>query len=384
MTIRHVDQRNPINRVSPELLARIVRAQDEFFPTVFANAKAYLSRALSDLGLKVPVPAALADKLASEFADQKGTDLAHQCSQILKAANLPPQAVLHHSRSLTERLQLLRAFSEPDRVVAQITEKVVQIVAGFPKRAADIERGRNPGDVLDPYILSATQTLLFSGSFAAAISATVSHKALMMIEGLLGHLHEDVVGQMRGNVRAPEPRGFDQEEIDLLENPLPGADILQPPHFAGDTLKLHQVKSKTGSAKGGDGKRLGEQLRRLQRYYKADVFYDALIGNTLRGHRSRRGVEMAAPGAIILVGQAAFRALTFSEFGPELLLRLYQVAFAQAADQTGYRVEEMSAAIVKAFEDRAQAYDGDFLQVVLRDSIQGLAEIQDSRLEPRE
>jgi len=35
------------------------------------------------------------------------------------------------------------------------------------------------------------------------IGATVGHKVLMMIEGLLGHLHEDVLGAMRGNVRVP-------------------------------------------------------------------------------------------------------------------------------------------------------------------------------------
>jgi hypothetical protein len=41
--------------------------------------------------------------------------------------------------------------------------------------------------------------------FGITLTASVSHKALMMIEDLIGHLHEDVLGQMRGNVRAPEP-----------------------------------------------------------------------------------------------------------------------------------------------------------------------------------
>ena len=94
----------------------------------------------------------------------------------------------------------------------------------------------------------------------------------MMIEGLLGHLHEDVIGEMRGNVRAPEPRGGEQEEIDAAINPFPGADVVQPPGQRSEALRFHQIKSKTGSAKGGDGKRLGDQLRRLQESMAATFF----------------------------------------------------------------------------------------------------------------
>ena len=229
-----------------------------------------------------------------------------------------------HAINLAQRTHLVRAFSDPDAVLQRVTAKIQEVVQTFPREAADIERGRNPGDVLDPFILTATQTLLFAGNFQEAIGATVAHKALMIIEGLMGHLHEDVIGMMRGNVRAPEPRGFNQEQIDPHDNPFPGADVVQPPIAVGGALRVHQVKSKTGSAKGGDGKRLGDQLRRLREFYHADVFYDALIGNTLRGHRSMRGVLTSEPQAIVLVGDAAFRELTRSSIGPELLLRVYQ------------------------------------------------------------
>lgn len=81
--------------------------------------------------------------------------------------------------------------------MANVRDKVLEVVSTFPEKAADIERGRNPGDVLDPYILAATQTLLYAGHFRNAIRATVAHKSLMIIEGLMGHLHEDVIGEMR-------------------------------------------------------------------------------------------------------------------------------------------------------------------------------------------
>ena len=55
---------------------------------------------------------------------------------------------------------------------------------------------RNPGDVLKPYILDAGLAMC-AGDFEITVSATVAHKVLMIIEGLLGHLHEDVIRAMR-------------------------------------------------------------------------------------------------------------------------------------------------------------------------------------------
>ena len=206
----------------------------------------------------------------------------------------------------------------------------------------------------------------------------------MIIEGLLGHLHEDVIGEMRGNVRVPEPRGLHQEMLDLETNPFPGADVVQPPFEAGGSLRFHQVKSKTGSAKGGDGKRLGEQLKRLRDYYGGEIFYDALIGNTLRGHRSKTGAERAAPGLAVLVGDAAFKELTHSTIGPQLLLRVYQAAFHQVATESGYRVETMSDAIVTAFKTRAEQAGDTIMETILDSAIKGKAKDQDSRLQPKQ
>ena len=171
---------------------------------------------------------------------------------------------------------------------------------------------------------------------------------------------------MRGNVRAPEPRGSEQEKINLQTNPFPGADLIQPPWGPLIPIRFHQIKNKTGSAKGGDGKRLGDQLQRLQNTYGGEIFYDALIGNTLRGHRSRAGVEGAAPSVAVLVGEAAFEALTASRQGPQLLLRVYQAAFQEVARKSGYSVEVVSAAILDSFRSRAEQLGEGFLESVLR------------------
>jgi hypothetical protein len=203
----------------------------------------------------------------------------------------------------------------------------------------------------------------------------------MMIEGLLGHLHEDILGRMRGNVRAPEPRGKDQEKLDYLTNPFPGADLLQVPTKTGGKVRLHQVKSKTGSAKGGDGKRLGDQLQFLSEHYDAEIYYDALVGNTLVGHRSRAGVEKAAPRVTVLVGQAAFTKLTGSAHGASFLLRLYQESFRAAATATSYSIADVTQTIVGYFKQRAEKAGETFLEVVLQTSTGGAAQDQDSRAE---
>ena len=93
-------------------------------------------------------------------------------------------------------------------------------------------------------------------------------------------------------------------------SPFPGTDVVQPPYKLGETMRFHQIKSKTGFAKGDDGRRLGEQLKRLQDLYQREMLYNALVGNTLRRHRSKTGVEKAAAGIIVVVGEASFHELT--------------------------------------------------------------------------
>ena len=333
--VLHVPAKHALNQLDSSLRARLVQAQTEMIDMEFRTAGDLLRRVFDDLKLSLTAPAASATQPVSAVADLSYKELCPFFSDLLRASGIPDQSNRRQAANLAHRVQLLRAFKEPDRIVSETVAKVSGIVAGFPRSAEHIQRGHNPGDVLDPYILAASQQLVYGGDLEGTFTATVAHKILMMIEGLLGHLHEDVVGAMRGNVRAPEPRGEDQETLNPATNPFPGADIVQPPIARRRPLRFHQVKSKTGSAKGGDGRRLGLQLLELQRRYGGEIFYDALIGNTLRGHRSMAGVLRAAPNVVVLVGESAFRTLTESSIGPELLLRLYRsppaaVSFSQS------------------------------------------------------
>lgn len=372
--------RHPANRIGAVLRSDMVRAQRSIIGRVFANAGDFCERVLDDLKLDVAVPGELGDEPVQTIADMEFADLQEFFARILVAAGTPGSAVGLHSTNLARHAQLLRAFDNPEGVLDWATAKVIAIVADLPKKAGDIECGRNPGDVLDPYLLAATQALLCEGDFRSAIGATVSHKALMILEGLMGHLHEEVIGRMRGNVRNPEPRADNAEILDFQLNPFPGADVVQPPVAEGEPLRLHQIKSKTGTLNSSGGRRLAEQMRTLRMTYPgAELYSHSLVGNTLRGHRSMGGMLRAEPALIVMVGDASFRVLTGSVNGAELLLRLYQSAFELAAAQTGYSVETMTNAIFETFSERAAEEGEGWLESVLHRSTRGEAANLDSR-----
>lgn len=377
--VLHVKSAHPLNKLDASLRERFIQAQTELVDMEFRTSGDLLRRVFADLKLRIAPPPEAASQTVTEIADLSYKALVSYFADLLRTNGIPDQANRRHAASLAHRVQLLRAFADPDRIVAETVTKVSSIVAGFPANAEHIQRGRNPGDVLDPYILAASQQLVYGGDLEGTFTATVAHKILMIVEGLMGHLHEDVVGAMRGNVRAPEPRGEDQETLDPRTNPFPGADIVQPPLGKRRPLRFHQVKSKTGSAKGGDGRRLGLQLLELQRLYGGEIYYDALIGNTLRGHRSMAGVLRAAPNAVVLVGESAFLALTGTGNGPELLLRLYQAAFDVAAQQSGYKIQDVVASVYATFRQRANDAGESFLDAILHDAISGSPDEQDSR-----
>lgn len=379
-SLQFFQPRHPIHRLSDDLKAELTLAQGAIITNAFPDAAAFCQRVLSDLKMAIAPPAGLIGKPVSDVSDLEFADLVAFFDGLLLAEGTPASASSMQAENLSRRAQLVRAFDDPDTVLSWVKQKVMEVITDLPKTAADIEVGRNPGDVLDPYLLAATQALLCEGDFRQAISATVTHKALMILEGLMGHLHEEVIGRMRGNVRNPEPRAVNAELLDYQYNPFPGVDVLQPPMFDGDTLKLHQIKSKTGTLNSSGGKRLAEQMRQLRMAYQgAELFSHSLVGNTLRGHRSMGGMLRVEPSLIVLVGQASFRVLTASESGAELLVRVYQSAFELAAKETGYSVEAMTNAIVQTFIERAEAEGEGYLESVVHQSTKG----EDANLDSR-
>jgi hypothetical protein len=364
-----------LREINPALLARIKQTHQDIEWIRAASGPDLLNLAADQLGLR-PLDGVFANLSAVEVGNLSRAELL-----ALLESHYP--AGTSTASDLADQVQLCRAFANP----AEVTRKVANLVEGsvrrFPVSADDLRVGSNPGDVLDPFILAANYELLSERSLQRTIDHTASHKVLMKIEDLLGHLHEGVIGDIRGNFRVPEPQGTEgKEALHPVFNPFPGADVGQVPlPERPHALRLFQVKSKTGSAKGGDGKRLGEQLLALERLYGADTYYVAIVGNTLRGHRSRGAVERCSPNTAVMVGAAALNELTQSRVGAELLLRVYQRAFRTASEETGYQFSELVIAMASEFEADAEASGTDFLSAWLHNAVDGKPEEQDSRLQ---
>lgn len=370
--LRYCDDNHPIYQVPNALLTRIRNAQDAVLEHAYSSSKEFCQHACA-LAMQ---PASLADTVAGMKLDRLAALSHSELTAHFGASNtdLSPQAI----GELCDHIQLLGAFADPNDAIERLRSRVELVVKGFPRTAAEIERGKNPGDVLDPFLLTATSELLFAGNVPDAMEATVAHKAMMMIEDLAGHLHEEVIGEMRGNLRVPEPSGVDKEQLDFEKNPFPGADVAQPPRELGTRFRFFQVKSKTGTAKGGDAPRIAGQLTRLKGTYRADVFFCSVVGDTLKGHRSMGGMVKADPDIVIQTGETALATLTGRSNGGELLLRLYQRAFRRAAKADGYEIPKVAASVVKELLGKARYAEG-LEEVVLDDATQGAPQQQDSR-----
>lgn len=360
------------------LLSRVRQASEEIEWIRLASAADLLGRACDALGIR-PLGRAFEGMTAVELGDLGRAEVLSEIEDHFEPGTST-------AGDLADQIQLCRAFDDPGAVTEYIESSLITAIEKFPSSADDLKVGHNPGDVLDPFILAANYELLSQQSMQKTIESSASHKVLMKVEDLVGNLHQNVIGMMRGNFRVPEPRGTGtkgKENLDAKLNPFPGADVGQVPvPDRPDIVRLFQVKSKTGSAKGGDGKRLGEQLRLLESVYRADTFYVSIVGNTLRGHRSRGAVQRESPNTAVLVGESALDALTQSAVGGELLLRTYQRSFRRAARTSGYDFDEIVASMCEIFEQEARDAGEDFLTAWLHGAIGGEQREQDSRLGP--
>ncbi len=172
-----------------------------------------------------------------------GSKIAPGGVSALQIGEMPHRALVAHfqphfptgssvANDLADQVQLCRAFGDPSAVIANVKARVAATVADFPRTVANLKVGKNPGDILDPYILAANFELLSGRSLPRSVETSLSHKVLMKVEDLVGNMHEGVLGAMRGNFRVPAPRGGQAGNKDIIHpaiNPFPGADLGQVP-----------------------------------------------------------------------------------------------------------------------------------------------------------
>lgn len=366
-----------LSGLTAQLRGELAKAQADLDWVETATAADLVRQACANLHLDPSI----ADVVPAVTAIELG-DLPHGGLTEIFFSHFPEGTSL--ASELADEIQLCRAFSDPAPILALVESKIELAVRKFPRKSADLKVGDNKGDVLDPFILAANFELLSERSIPRTIETALAHKVLMKIEDMIGNMHQTVLGAMRGNFRVPEPgrtTGGSKGVVHPTFNPFPGADIGQVPlPSAPNAVRLFQVKNKTGSAKGGDGKRLGEQLRVLAETYGAQTFYVAVVGNTLVGHRSKGAVLRESPATAVMVGEAALRELTRSAVGTELLLRVYRRAFRAVAAKLPYDLDSIAAKVTEDFEGIANEREGDLVEGWLYAAMGGDVRDQDSRV----
>lgn len=175
LPILYLPPAHPFHKLPEPLRERLAAAQRNLIHLEFPTAGAICARVFDELRIQVRTPADLAEKPVGALVDLPFQKLCNLMLGILQQAGVPEASVDGLSKTIAQRVQLLRAFPNPDKTLEAIEAKILEVVNSLPKTAADIERGKNPGDVLDPYILAASQHLLFSGDFGPTVNAAVSH-----------------------------------------------------------------------------------------------------------------------------------------------------------------------------------------------------------------
>lgn len=265
-------------------------------------------------------------------------------SELESVFDVAPEAAQRYKVHL-QRMLLWEDLSSVKTILTSLFDRVI---AGLPRSLADLEQGSGR-DPLDPFIVAFAAPLLGGSSQTELLRALLIHKCMMKLEDLIGNLHQEALGRAAGLERVPEPVGVplpdgkrDKESWHETLNPYPGVDVRR------GNEEFYQLKNKTGSAKGGDGARLGRQLREIAtRYPESRRYYASVVGRTLSGHRSMGAVRAADPDAEVLVGLATFQQLGLHRDTADIVMELYLEEFDEAIKRNHYDVDEILARITQ-------------------------------------
>lgn len=254
--------------------------------------------------------------------------------------------------------------------VGAVRDKVVEDVIkpkfeDLPRDIDDIVVGNNPGDVIDPFLVALNLQLLTNDADTEELVRNILvHKCLMKFEDLMGHLHEHTLGRAGGCEWIPEPSGDNKYEYDPEENPYLGADARR------GEREFFEIKNKTGSEKGSGGEKIGNQMATLGEVYDGtNRYYTSVIGQTLKGHRSKGAAERADPELEVLVGLTTIQAIGRHRNTPRVLLEFYLELFEEAAEESDFAIDDVVETVTEQWEDRYG--EGDPLGGILYWSIVG-------------
>lgn len=283
--------------------------------------------------------------------------------------SLPPEKRENASRRFLKHAKRLMVFKDLDELRKALRPLIARNIKEMPRNLTELEISGGGRDILDPFIVAFDLHLLSRGSVDQLLRNLLAHKCLMKMEDLIGHMHEEALGRAAGKERIPEPEGIispdgkrDKETWHPTKNPYPGADARL------GHKEFHQIKNKTGSAKGSDGEKLGRQFKQLaEKYPGSQRYYTSMLGKTLAGHRSMGAFLRKDPQAEVLVGLAAFQQLGGHRDTPKIVLDLYREIFEEVARDLHFDFQKILDGIVA--EWKAKHGDRDAAHKMLIDVI---------------
>ncbi len=343
----------------------------DFLAQKYTDVPTLLKAALQEGGIKA---AEVDNTVFKGFEDAfRATD-----EQLLRAVapslkDLTGDVRVQAGNSFLYNVKLLMIFENITEVRAAMRPRFIEAIQSMPRTLTELEVSGGGRDLLDPFIVAFDMRLLSRGSLEGLLHDLLAHKCLMKMEDLIGHLHEEVLGRAAGKQRVPEPDGVpepgpggkmvkNKEKWHPELNPYPGSDARYK------ELEFYQIKSKTGSAKGSDGEKLGRQFRTLsEKYPDSKRYYVAMVGKTLAGHRSMGAFLRTDPQAVCLVGLAAFQELGHHRETAKIVLELYLNEFEKVSAELDF---DFNAIVTHMAEEwRVKHGGGDPAHRLLEDTI---------------
>lgn len=269
-----------------------------------------------------------------------------ELERVIEAAVEPAtDEVMAELRTTIERHLVFEDVEQVrEHAVTQVLEPKFE---ALPRELDDLVRGSSPGDVIDPFLVALNKQVLTDGGTEALVRNVLVHKCLMKFEDLMGHLHEHVLGNAGGCRWVPEPAGENKHQYDAETNPYAGADARR-----GEE-EFFELKNKTGSAKGSAGESIGRKMGTLGEVYSdPDRFYASVIGDTLKGHRSKGAAEREDPGLEVLVGLQTIQKIGRYRNTPRVLLEFYLELFREVAEEDNFDIGEIAADIAEEWTER--------------------------------
>lgn len=278
----------------------------------------------------------------SSLFDTTGEQLEHVLE---RAINPHTDEVISELRITIERHLI---FEDVEKVRENaVTEVLKPKFEDLPRELDDLVRGSSPGDVIDPFLVALNKQVLTSGGTKELVRNILVHKCLMKFEDLMGHLHEHVLGNAGGCEWIPEPAGENKHQYDPDTNPYAGADSRR------DEREFFELKNKTGSAKGSAGENIGSKMSKLGEVYPgSERFYASVIGDTLKGHRSKGAAEREDPGLEVIVGLQTIQKIGKYRNTPRVLLEFYLELFQEVAEEDNFDIDDIVNSITEEWKQK--------------------------------